>query len=90
MTESINKDLTSTLLETCGNDIDCTLVKTEPKCEDLTEEIKEDLLRRRKKRDMKDQEKEKDQNKKKRERERIAIKFKFVGQSYLPLITNLI
>ncbi|XP_033211055.1 sushi, von Willebrand factor type A, EGF and pentraxin domain-containing protein 1-like isoform X2 [Belonocnema kinseyi] len=80
LTESINKDLTSKLLETCGNDIDCTLVKTEPKCEDLTEKSEEDLLRRRKKREMKDEEKEEDLNKKKRKRERIEIKFKFIGK----------
>ena len=49
MTDSINNDLTSKLLETCGNDIDCTLIKTEPKCEeDFIDASKQNLVRRKK------------------------------------------
>ena len=79
MTENIKRNLGSQLFETCGNDIDCTLVKTEAICEeDFVKESRESNAQKRRKREEKSFEIEK--SKSKRKREKIEIKFQFVGE----------
>lgn len=52
MTESINKDLARKLAEVCGNEIDCTLVEAEPKCETISTNVNESIPLKRTKRNV--------------------------------------
>ncbi|XP_043472287.1 sushi, von Willebrand factor type A, EGF and pentraxin domain-containing protein 1-like isoform X2 [Leptopilina heterotoma] len=95
LTESINKDLTSKLLEVCGNEIDCTLVKIEPKCEtEISDNTNQSIILNRTKRFISKTQKfkvvqnlqetndsETEINSLQHRKERLVIKFKFIGKN---------
>lgn len=89
--------MTSKLLEVCGNEIDCTLVKIEPKCEPeiLIDNTNQSIILNRTKRFISKTQKfqvvknlhetndsETEINNLQNKKERLVIKFKFIGNLF--------
>ncbi|XP_076749113.1 sushi, von Willebrand factor type A, EGF and pentraxin domain-containing protein 1 [Xylocopa sonorina] len=82
----ITADLRSTLLDICGNDVECNLITFDPECEDIgqpsnTAYSKLMRKRRKSKRDVKTNDPvDGNRTRNKKRKEKIEIKFKFLGR----------